>query len=98
MKVIAGINEQEHEIIQDIIKNYSYRFFCYGSRVRGNFHKVSDLDMLAKDDNLIPQNILAEIDERFYNSRLPFIVNILDFNQLSPAFYELIKKDLVEIK
>ena len=48
--MIKGINSAEEQIIQDILKPYrtDFDFFYYGSRVKGNFEKTSDLDILRK--------------------------------------------------
>ena len=43
-----GITDNEHNIILNILKEYSdkYSFYYYGSRVKGTFNKTSDLDIL----------------------------------------------------
>ena len=35
--MIKGVNEKEEKIIRDILKKYPYEFFCYGSRVKGDY-------------------------------------------------------------
>ncbi len=38
--------EKKHlKIIQDILTKYPYKFFAFGSRVRGDYKKLSDLDL-----------------------------------------------------
>ena len=91
--MIKGINSAEEQIIQDILKPYrtDFDFFYYGSRVKGNFEKTSDLDILIKGKKLEIIKFL------FDKSDLPFVVNFADFNSIDEKFYSLIEKDLVKV-
>lgn len=93
--MIKGITEKEYEIIKNILKNYPDKFYAYGSRVKGDFSLLSDLDILVKSDNY--DNIISELKNKFDQSYLPYIVNFTDFNSLDDKFYNLIKNDLVEL-
>lgn len=93
--MIKGITKKEYEIIKNILKNYPDKFYAYGSRVKGDFSPLSDLDILVKSDNY--DNIISELKNKFDQSYLPYIVNFTDFNSLDDNFYNLIKKDLVEL-
>ena len=93
--MIKGVTEKEYSIITDILKDYSGRFFAYGSRVKGNYTKLSDLDILVKSDNF--DDIISDLKTRFDESYLPYIVNFTDYNSINEHFYNLIKNDLVEI-
>lgn len=98
--MIAGITEKEQQIIESILDDYAqnYAFYYYGSRVKGNFEKTSDLDVLIKGNQEMPLSVLNEMKERFDLSSLPYIVNFSDFHKITPAFYELIKQDCVEYR
>lgn len=93
--MIKGITKKEYEIIKNILKNYPDKFYAYGSRVKGDFSPLSDLDILVKSDNY--DNIISELKNKFDQSYLPYIVNFTDFNSLDDNFYNLIKNDLVEL-
>ena len=95
--MIKGITEKEREIINNIINKYPYEFYAYGSRVKGDFTKGSDLDILIKSDNQIPIKIIEELKLKFNESRIPYIVNIVIFNDISDDFFNLIKKDLTKL-
>lgn len=95
--MIKGITEKEREIINNIINEYPYEFYAYGSRVKGDFTKGSDLDILIKSDNQIPIKIIEELKLKFNESRIPYIVNIVIFNDISDDFFNLIKKDLTKL-
>lgn len=95
---MKGLNIEQEKIVKNILKEFKdYNFFCYGSRVKGHFVKSSDLDILIKGTNPAPVELIGEIKEIFYDSKLPFIVNIVDFYDLDKDFYERIKSDLVKI-
>lgn len=95
---MIGLTGKEKKIVLDIVKKYpEYEFFAYGSRVKGNFVKSSDLDILIKSANSIPDEIIEKLKQEFYHSLLPFIVNITDYHEIDKNFYENIKADLINI-
>ncbi|MBR1616655.1 nucleotidyltransferase domain-containing protein [bacterium] len=97
--MIKGINKKEQQIIEKILDKYEdYHFFYYGSRVKGDFYKTSDLDILIKGQKEMPLSKLEEIKEEFDKSDLPYIVNFCDFYSIDKKFYSLIKKDLTPYK
>jgi hypothetical protein len=43
--------ENRHQkIIQQILVKYPYKFYAYGSRVKGNARKFSDLDICYQEE------------------------------------------------
>lgn len=95
--MIKGITKKEENIIKSIIKGYPYDFFYYGSRVKGDYTKASDLDILIKGDNEISSKEIETLKIAFNNSLIPYVVNFSDFNKISKDFFEHIKTDLVKI-
>ena len=97
--MIPGITPQEEKIIQVLLKKYkgTYDFFYYGSRVKGNFSKVSDLDILIKGTQEMPVETLRDLKQAFDASPLPYVVNFSDFCTIDPPFYALIQADLVPV-
>ena len=95
--MIKGVTSNEEKIIKDILSKYPYNFFYYGSRVKGDFTKSSDLDILLMSDKNIPEKILNELKLDFNKSLVPYIVNISVSNNLDKSFYELIKPSLVSV-
>ena len=98
--MVLGITDKEQQIIEDILDAYadSYSFYYYGSRVKGNFEKISDLDILIKGEKKMPLLVLSELKEKFDASYLPYIVNFSDYHNITPDFYDHIKQDLVNYK
>lgn len=95
--MIKGVNAKEEIIIKSILANYPYDFFYYGSRVKGNFTKGSDLDILLVSESNVPSDIIEKIELEFNKSLIPYVVNISDYNKLDKSFYNLIKPSLVKI-
>ncbi|CAG8821255.1 1131_t:CDS:2 [Gigaspora margarita] len=67
------------EFLQDLdqlLVKYPYRFYAYGSRVKGTARKFSDLDLCYQEN--IPENILSHLREDFEESNLPFKVDLVN--------------------
>ena len=85
--------EKRHwEIVQNILGKYPYQFYVYGSRVKGTARKLSDLDLCYYDN--IPSSVICEVREEFEQSNLPFIVELVNWKYMRPAFQKSIQKDL----
>ena len=96
---MLGITEIELEIIKNILMPFraDYKFYTYGSRVKGNFRPLSDLDLMIKGKTNANLNDIENLKELFDESNLPYVVNICDYYNLSESFYDIIKQDLVEV-
>jgi len=90
------IETRHLEIINSILSKYPYTFYAYGSRVRGEAKKYSDLDLCYREE--IPWNVLSHIQEDLEESDLPFKVDLIFWELMGSEFQELIKDDLVPIK
>ena len=95
--MINGVNEREESIIKNILKDYPYQFYFYGSRVKGDYTKSSDLDILVKSENEIPEHVMNGLELKFNESLIPYVVNIADFSKLNENFYKLIEPTLVSV-
>ena len=95
-----GITAKEHNIILEILKEYfdKYSFYYYGSRIKGTFNKTSDLDILIRGNQEMPLRDLVKLKEKFDESKLPYIVNFTDYNNIDEKFFNLIKEDLVQVQ
>lgn len=90
------IEELHWKIVQEILKQYPYTFYAFGSRVKGGEKRFSDLDLCFKDP--IPANVQAHIDEDFEESDLPFKVDVIDWNLMPSDFHKLIQNDLILVQ
>ncbi|MCM1265640.1 MAG: nucleotidyltransferase domain-containing protein [Candidatus Gastranaerophilales bacterium] len=70
--------------------------YIFGSRAKGTSKKYSDIDIALSDESL-NNKILSTIKNNFENSTLPYEVDVIDLNNITEDFYNLIKNDLVEL-
>ena len=89
------MSNQDKKILTQILSKYPYTFYAYGSRVKGTNRQFSDLDLCYQEE--IPSYKLVEIEEELENSDLTFIVELVNWNHMRPAFQKAIQKDLVLI-
>lgn len=94
------LSEKELEIVKAILKAHvpSYEVLVFGSRYSGNVHEHSDLDIAIKGPGKLDILLLADIRDDFQNSDLPFRVDIVDFNGISPEFQKVILRKSVVLK
>ena len=90
---VLQINKVDWKILQQILSKYPYHFYAYGSRTKGTARKYSDLDLCYKEE--IPDLVIGDIREELENSDLPFIVELVNWKHMRPAFQKIIKKDLL---
>ena len=68
--------------------------WAYGSRVTGDGHEASDLDLVLRN----PQNLLEEtaalsdLKEAFTESNLPIRVDIMDWARIPESFHREIER------
>jgi predicted nucleotidyltransferase len=88
-------------IIRKLLSQYvlNMTVWAYGSRVNGQSHEGSDLDLVILDphDFSRPQKNLEDLRAAFSESGLPILVDILDRARISVSFQEEIKKSHVVI-
>jgi len=96
--MIKGVTQKEYAIIAEILRNYPYKFFFYGSRVKGNFTRASDLDILIKTDKELSFKELEELKTKFNESKIPYVVNFSQYATMDEHFYKLIENTLVEVE
>ena len=71
--------------------------WAYGSRVRGESHEASDLDLVLRGPSLKPISVplLAGLTEALERSNLPIVVQVHDWARLPENFHREIERDYV---
>lgn len=97
--LIKGVTSEEEYIINSILSAYKekYDFYYYGSRVKGNFRPLSDLDIMIKGGKEAESSDINDLKDKFDKSNLSYIVNISDYHNLDKNFYKQIENDLVKV-
>lgn len=82
------------EMLEDIFSSYCPNavIWAYGSRLGGDAHSGSDLDLVVKDFG--DKNCkLYELKELLSDSNIPFLVDVQEFSGLPESFQEEIIKN-----
>lgn len=92
------IEPRHLKMLTDIFDNYcpNAEIWAYGSRIKGNAHSGSDLDLVVKNFNSQTAK-LSELRQLINDSNIPFLVDINEFDKLPKSFQEEIKKNFIEI-
>lgn len=63
--------------------------WAYGSRVTGEAHEGSDLDLVIRSKDLLkfPLDTLSNIKDEIRESNIPILVDLFDWARLPESFY-----------
>lgn len=100
--VLLHIDENYVNMIISIIRKIPELKDCpvymYGSRVQGKAVKYSDVDIaLDYHGKPAPDSVKLNLSSLFEKSVLPYNVDIIDINSVSPVFKAKIENDFVRI-
>jgi len=95
---MINLEQRYIEFIKKTVAKHlsNYTLYMFGSRVTGRAKKYSDIDIAIKSDNFT-QEIKNKLQMEFDNSTLPYEVDIINLNEISDTFRNIIKDTLVEI-
>lgn len=87
-------------IVQSILQRHltGRPVFAFGSRVRGNSRRRSDLDLAVGGSEPISLSLFTEMKTDFSESDLPIFVDVLDLNAVDEGFLKRIQQDFVAIQ
>lgn len=94
------ISEIERKIVSDILEKYlpNCEVWAFGSRAKGTANPYSDLDLAIISNTELPLELMADLKEEFSNSDLIYKIDILDWNNTSEYFQEIIKQEKIVFK
>lgn len=85
------------KMLNDIFESYcpTAEIWAYGSRLNGNAHDGSDLDLIVKSFNS-NECYITELQDIIANSNIPFLIDIHQFDFLPKSFQnEILKKYVI---
>ena len=87
-------------MIQDILKQYVpvCEVRAFGSRAKQTAKKYSDLDLAVIGKDKLASETLFQLREAFEESDLPFRVEVLDWQSISPEFRQIIDQEYAVIQ
>ena len=88
------IKPEYKQILIDIFNSYCPNaiIWVYGSRLKGNCHEGSDLDLSVIDFKDFNKSI-SELKEFLVNSNIPFLIDINEYKYLPESFKQEILKN-----
>ncbi len=94
------LNSHDLRIVCEILKTYAsdYTVWAFGSRVKGNVKKYSDLDLAIMTQQPLSFSKMAILKEAFDESDLPIRVDVVDWAETSEAFQKIIEMDKIVIQ
>ena len=74
-----GLSENNYQILMNTLKKYKADIIwvkLFGSRARGDFKETSDIDLAIR----FRKNIANMLQEELYSSKLPYKVDLIDYD------------------
>ncbi len=89
---MLNLTNNEKEIVCEIAKqsfSKPIEIWAYGSRVNGDSHDGSDLDLVIRSNNLEKLKIDEYLDfkEKIKESNIPILVDCFDWSRLPDSFH-----------
>lgn len=99
LKTNIQLSSKQVDLIKSVLqKNFGNAdFWIYGSRVKGNAKKFSDVDIIIKGRKIFTIFDIGRAKTDLAESDLPYLVDIIDWHSVTEGFLETIKPDLVKI-
>ena len=87
------------EVVAILRKNLPVgaKAWAFGSRISNKVHRGSDLDLAIDANRKLTIEEVIALEVAFEESDLPFRVDIVDLNQVTPTFKEIIEVNKIEI-
>lgn len=97
---MLDLSDQQMLLVKNILQKYipNKEVWAFGSRVNGTAKKFSDLDLAIICSEKLPKKLIVSLEEAFDESDLPIKVDIVEFNNSSENFQEIIKSNYEVIK
>ncbi len=94
------VSSSEWKIIEEILITFApnQEVLAFGSRAKFLAKPYSDLDLALKGEMPLNLSSVVDLKEAFSNSDLKFKVDIVQWENISEAFREIISKNSVLIK
>ena len=75
------------------------KLWAYGSRVTGEAHDTSDLDLVlvSKDGKKVDMSEFIAFKEALQDSTIPILIQLLDYNRIPESFHKNILENYEEM-
>ena len=96
----VDIRPDHLEIVQNILREHlpaGCQAWVFGSRANWTTKDSSDLDLAVEGANTLDYKTMAGLEIAFEESDLPYTVDIVDLNSVSPKFREIVEEQKVPL-
>ncbi len=90
------LSAEDYKIISEIFKDQSFEVLVFGSRVKGNHQKFSDLDLCLKANTSIDLSEMNRFRVSLSESNLPFTVDLVDYSDINNSFKNIIDNEAID--
>ena len=90
----ADIRPDHLEIVQDILREHlpaGFKVWVFGSRAIWTTKDSSDLDLAVEGTDTLHYKAMVRLEVAFEESDLPYTVDVVDLNAVSPDFREVVE-------
>ena len=90
----VDIRPDHLEIVQDILRAHlpaGFNVWVFGSRANWTTKDSSDLDLAVEAADRLGHRDMVELEVAFEESDLPYTVDVVDLNAVSPEFKEIVE-------
>jgi type I restriction enzyme, S subunit len=97
---MLDISPDHLQIVTDILRKHipALEVWAFGSRVKGEAKKFSDLDLAIISDKPLSLEIGASHSDHFSECNLPYKVDVVDWAKTSESFRKIIEQNKVVIQ
>ena len=98
MTTKIDISPEQLAIVQGILKDHLPKgtlAWAFGSRVTWTAKPLSDLDIALEGTAPLAPDVLIDLEEAFEASDLPWKVDVIDLNAVSPEFRAIVERQRV---
>jgi len=92
------LREKDHNSLIEIANKCfktPIQIWAYGSRVNGDSHDASDLDLVVRSKKKLEWDELLSFQEGIQESNIPILVQVMDWNKIPESFHQNIIKNYV---
>ena len=96
----VDIRPDHLETVQEILRSHlpaGVEVWVFGSRANWTTTDSSDLDLAVAGSAKLDYRVMADLEIAFEESDLPYTVDVIDLNNVSDAFNQIVKNQRVAL-
>jgi len=87
--------DEVRRVLREVLGDGTATVYLFGSWARGTATSISDIDVAIKAIAPLPPGALARLRERLEESHVPYRVEVVDLDEIDPAFRQRILEESV---